>query len=77
MDPFSNEFIIDWNVPDKIQNITIFLNELFLMIAFDVNQLKENRNLKKTKLLFDIFTNHIKHIVEINICDNLSRGIKI
>ena len=33
--------------------------------------------LKKTKLLFDIFTNHIKHIVEINICDKLSRGIKI
>ena len=36
------------------------------LYLFKVIPLKENKNLKKTKLLFDIFTDHIKHIVGIN-----------
>ena len=33
--------------------------------------------LKKRMLLFDIFANHVNQIIKINICNNLSREIKI
>ena len=61
--------------PDTLLQVSMLTYNSLKNIKWMI--LKENKTLKKTKILFDIFTNHIKHIVEMNICDNLSRGIKI